>query len=544
MRSSWKATHQITPAARAACRVERQTRDRSFLAAPVSLLAASMLAAAIACWPMCGARAAAPEGQLTWGLHFSLAPTWFDPAETPALITPFKVMYALHDAVIKPMPGNAATPSLAESWTVSPDKRIYEFKLRPGIKFHNGEPVTPDDVKFSFERYRGASNKLLKDRTAAVEIPDAQTVRFVLKDPWPDFITFYASATGAGWVVPRKYVEQVGEDGYKKAPIGAGPYKFVSFVPGLELTVEANEHYWRKVPRVKRLVFRSVPDETTRLAALKRGEIDIAYAINGELARDVQRTKGLRLDAAVVQATFYLYFPDQWNDKSPWSDVRVRQAAYRAIDHSGINQALLLGHARNTGNAIVPDIYDYYWAPPAPKFDRAEARRLLAEAGHPNGFDAGDYWCDSSWSNVAEAVVNDLQAVGIRVRLRPVERVAFAKAYAEKSLKHVVQAGTAAFGNAATRLEALAVTGGAFSYGGYPDIDALFKQQAVELDDEKRKALLHRMQQLLHEKMQFAHIWQLAFLIGVGPRVDNPGLGFIPGYGYSAPYEDITLAGK
>ena len=150
---------------------------------------------------------AAPEGQMTWGVHVSLAPTWFDPAETPGIGTPFMVLYALHDALVKPMPGNAMAPSLAESWSLSKDGLVYEFVLRQGAKFHNGDPVTADDVKFSFERYRGAAAKAMKDRMAAVEVVDPHRVRFRLKAPWPDFMTYYGSlATGAGWIVPRKYV--------------------------------------------------------------------------------------------------------------------------------------------------------------------------------------------------------------------------------------------------------------------------------------------------------------------------------------------------
>src|SRR5439155_26409982 len=108
-------------------------------------------------------------GQITWALHFTLAPTLFEPAETPGLITPFLVLYALHDAMLKPMPGKGMAPSLAESWTMSPDGLVYEFVLRKGTRFHNGEPVTAEDVKFSFERYRGISAKALKDKVAAVE---------------------------------------------------------------------------------------------------------------------------------------------------------------------------------------------------------------------------------------------------------------------------------------------------------------------------------------------------------------------------------------
>src|SRR5436309_11495118 len=155
--------------------------------------------------------AAAPDGQLTYGIHVSLAPTWFDPADTQGIITPFMVLYALHDAMVKPMPGKSQAPCLAESWSATADGLTYEFVLRKGVKFHNNEPVTAEDVKFSFERYRGAAHELLKEKVAAIEIPDPQHIRFKFKKPWPDFLTFYSTATGSGWIVPKKYVEQVGE---------------------------------------------------------------------------------------------------------------------------------------------------------------------------------------------------------------------------------------------------------------------------------------------------------------------------------------------
>ena len=489
------------------------------------------------------ARAAEPEGQLTWGVHISLAPTWFDPAETPGIITPFMVLYALHDALVKPMPGNALAPSLAESWTASEDGLTYAFVLRKGVKFHNGDSFTSEDVKFSFERYRGNSAKQIKERVAGIETPDPFQVVFKLKSPWPDFLTYYASASGAGWIVPKTYVEKVGDEGYKKAPVGAGPYKFVSFTPGVELVVEAFEQFWRKTPSVKRLVFKSIHDEATRLAALKRGEIDIVYSIRGELAEELQKTKGLTLKPGVIPSPFWLYFADQWDPKSPWHDHRVRQAAYLSIDHKIINQALTLGHSRITGS-IIPDTFDFYWKPPAPTYDPAKAKQLLAEAGFAGGFDAGEYYCDSTYSNLGEAVLNNLNAVGIRAKLRPLERAAFIKGYSEKNYKNIIQGGSGAFGNAATRLEAFVVKDGAYVYGSHPDIDALFQQQAVELDKARREAVLHKIQQLVHERTIYAHLWQLAFINGTGPRVKESGLGLIAGHAYSAPYEDVTLVGK
>jgi peptide/nickel transport system substrate-binding protein len=485
--------------------------------------------------------AAGPGAQLIWGSHVSLAPTWFDPAETSGIITPFMVLYALHDAMVKPMPGQALAPSLAESWTASEDGLSYEFVLRKGLAFHNSEPVTAEDVKFSFMRYRGASHDMMKARVADIEILDPLRVRFHLKEPWPDFLTFYGSATGAGWIVPKKYVEKVGEDGFKKAPIGAGPYKFVSFNPGIELVLEAFDGYWRKAPSVKRVVIRAIPDESTRLAALKNGEIDIAYWISGELAADLQRSPGLTLKAAVVQTPWWVYFPEQWDPKSPWHDARLRQAVNLAIDRNGINQAMTFGYCRLTGNAFVPANFEFYWQPPEPVYDPAKAKQLLAEAGHPNGLDAGAFYCDAAFASIAEAVVNNLREVGVRANLQPVERAAFYKGYGEKKFKNLIMGGSAAFGNAATRLEAFAIKGGAYAHNSYPDIDALFQQQAAELDHKKREVLLQKIQQLVHERVIAAPIWQLAALSGVGPRVGESTFGLIPGYPWTSPYEDITL---
>src|SRR6195952_345450 len=344
-----------------------------------------------------------PQAQLTYGVHVSLAPTWFDPAETTGLITPFMVLYALHDGLVKAMPGQLQAPSLAESWSATEDGLTYDFVLRKDVLFHNGEKLTADDVKFSFARYRGSDRSLLKQRVEAIETPDPQHIRIKLKQPWPDFLTFYAGATGAGWIVPRKYVEKVGDDGFKKAPVGAGPYKFVSFNPGVELVLEAFGPYWRTTPRVKRLVLKVIPDESTRLAALKRGEIDIAYSIRGELAEELQQTSGLTLKPVVVQGTFCVYFADQWDPKSPWHDQRVRLAASLAIDRETINQALTMGQSHITGSAIFPDNFEFYWQPPAPVYDPKQAKQLLAAAGFSNRLDAGSYFCDSSYNNIAEA---------------------------------------------------------------------------------------------------------------------------------------------
>jgi peptide/nickel transport system substrate-binding protein len=491
---------------------------------------------------LAGSAMAAPEGTMTWGVHITLASRWLDPAETEGIITPFMVLYALHDALVKPMPGNINTPSLAESWTQSKDGLTYDFVLRKGVKFHNGELVSAADVKFSFDRYKGAGAKLLKERVREVQIVDPGRVRFVLKDPWPDFMTFYGtSATGSGWIVPKAYVEKVGEDGFKRAPIGAGPYRFVSFDPGVELVMEAYEGYWRKVPNLKRLVYRSLPEETTRAAALKKGEVDIAYLLTGPVAEDIQRTPGFKLVAPrESQGTFWLDLPDQWDPKSPWHDRRVRQAASHAIDRQALNQAETLGFSKPTGSLIPRALEFSRFFEPDP-FDPVKAKRLLAEAGYPNGFDAGELYPWPPYFSMGEALAQYLGAVGIRTRIRTMERAAMTTAWRERKLKNVIVGITGAGGNAATRLDAYVSKNGIYTSGVMPDVEDLFQRQARETDVKKREALIHQIQQVLRDRLTHIPIYELAFIWGVGPRVEEPGINLIRSFAYSGPLEDLKL---
>jgi peptide/nickel transport system substrate-binding protein len=487
------------------------------------------------------AGAVPPDGTMALGLHVTLVSRWLDPGETEALITPFMVLYALHDALVKPMPGNIMTPSLAESWTAAKDGLSYEFVLRKNARFHNGDPVTADDVKFTFERYKGAGGKLLKDKVKEVQVLAPNRVRFVLKEVWPDFMAFYGtSATGAGWIVPKKYIEKVGEEAYKKAPVGAGPYKFASFTPGVELTLDAFPDYWRKAPSVKRLVMRSIPDETTRAAAVKTGEVDAAYLFGGAVAEDLKRSPGVRVVAPLLYGIYWLDFLDQWDPKSPWHDRRVRQAASLAIDRNAINQAEMLGLGKAAG-AFVPPEFEFSLKIDPPAFDPKRAKQLMVEAGFPNGFDAGDLTPLPPYTSVAEAIGGYLQALGIRTSVRTMERATFLAAWREKKLRGLVFSATGAAGNAAARLEPFFTKSGVYAYGTRPEIDDLFQRQAGEIDRGKREALLHQIQKIVIDQALVAPIFQQAFLWGVGPRVEQPAAGLIQGYPYAGPCEDLKL---
>ena len=499
------------------------------------LFAACLVACAGAAW----AGEPAPSGKIVVAFHVTIPPAWFDPSSAPPQITPFGVLYAIHDALVRPYPGQKMGPSLAESWQESPDGTTYEFKLRPGLTFHNGDPVTTEDVKFSFERYRGAGATILKQHVREIEIVDPRVVRFHLNGPWPDFMTFYGTtASAAGIVVPKNYLTKVGDDGFRKHPIGAGPYQFVANHPGIEVDLEAFTRYWRRVPNVKTLVLKSVPEATTRAVMVRTGEADIGIALDGPDAEGLQRD-GIKIVSSKHASIFWIEFTEQWNPASPWHDIRLRQAVSYALDRQRINEAACLGFCPPAG-VIVPRVMDFALQVEPTPYDPVKAKQLLAEAGYPHGINAGEFAAIPGFPTVAEAVVNDLNAAGINVTLRQMERAAFYGAWQEKKLRGLFMTAAGNSGNAASRVEAFMQSKGAYAYGGYPDLDALFQQQATERDVEKRQELLFKIQQLTVDRAMYAPIMDLRTLNGIGPRVAKDTITDV----WMSPwpsYEDIEL---
>jgi ABC-type transport system substrate-binding protein len=272
---------------------------------------------------------------------------------------------------------------------------------------------------------------------------------------------------------------------------------------------------------------------------LKKGEADFAAALDGPVAEEVQRDSTLQLVDTRHASIFWIEFPEQWDPKSVWADKRVRLAVNYALDRQAINEAACLGFCPPAG-VIVPRVMDYALQTEPLPYDPKKAKQLLAEAGYPNGFDAGELVPIPPFFTLAEATVNYLNAVGIRVHMRTMERAPFLAAWREKKLRGLFIAAVGASGNAATRAEGFMYSKGTYAYGGYPDLDALFEQQGKERDRAKREALLHRIQQLTIERVMFAPIMDLRALIGVGARVAEHTINPIPVHPYPA-FEDVRL---
>ena len=489
---------------------------------------------------------AEPRGQFVYGYHVSIAPAWIDPAEVAALITPWAFLYAMHDGLVKNMPGQPFAPSLAESYQIADDFKTATFKLRDGIKFHNGDPITLEDVKFTYENYRGANFRILKEKTERIEFVDDRTIRFHFKEPFLDFLVIYGSiSSGAGWVLPKTYYEQVGKDGFKQNPVGAGPYKFAKFSQGRELELEAFTDYWRKTPFVKTLIFRELPDDVTRLAALQNGEVDAINQIPGTLHDQVKLDPKLTL-APTLGSPYFLEFVGFEKPDNPFHDRRVREAASLALNRDEMNEAET-GGLSVIVTSWIPEDWPGALKGSPPRYDPARAKQLLAEAGYPNGFEVPELSPVPPYYSFGERVMTHLREVGIRVnRLNTMERAAFTQKITEgpEAFKGIVLNASGAPGDAANRIRAYATCKGSSSRICIPAIDEKFARYEKSTDAKERERLLKEIQQYILDEYIFPVVYRRAFVNAVGPRLANKWdevMGAIPQYVYIGPYEDVRL---
>ncbi len=425
-------------------------------------------------------------------------------------------------------------PHLSPDWQVSADARTWTFRLRRGIRFHDGEPFNAEAVKFSvewirdpkvFTQFKGYWSDL--ERT---DIIDDYTIRFQFKRPYP------VLAQLLPWhlpILPPRYVNGH-RDTWGRRPVGTGPYKFVEWIPNDKIVLEANTEYWGGPPPFKRLVFRPIPDETARTAALLSGEVQIVGPLNLDQVDRVAATNGIHV--VWTDSLLRERLQVRWDSK-PFDDIRVRQAVAYAINRTGIIKNVLGGHARAIYGPVVRSEwgFDPTLADPYP-YNPAKAKQLLAEAGHANGLEVEYAYVPGltpKSEETAQAIASDLAAVGIKLKLSPSEWGKFASLQTEHRMTPLSQTfwqggGTFHAWQVFHVLLHCKVSSALWNpknpqpYWCDPKVDEL-ADQATELaaaDPDKAKQLLAKAQQMTARDVYQVWLWQFREPWGMSDKVE------------------------
>src|SRR5213594_2827418 len=476
--------------------------------------------------------AAAPAGKVV--IAQGVDPTTLDmmnQSETPASNLGRHIFDTLYerDQSLK------VVPALATEMPKLVGPTTWEVKLRKGVKFHNGEDFNAESVKFSLERVANPANKLRGTSPFApldkVEIVDPYTVRVHTKKPWPIFV----NAMGfrhASMYPPKEYA---GKDtaAISKNPIGTGPYKFVKWSKDEEIVMEAFPGYWRGAARIKTVVFKPIPDDPVRAAALQNGEIDVAVNIPPHLASIIEKHPKIFLSTApsirTIQLMIYTHQMDA-NHKptgpynGPTADKRVRQAIAYAVDADEIIKGVMDGKAIRVTTMLTSMHFGYDPSLKPIKQDLARTKKLLTEAGLPNGVDIvlngpqGRYVRDKE---VAEAAAGQLTKAGIRTTLRTFEFVNYLN-----SMVYVHKAGPVwliGWGQGMMDAEGIYVplfrSGSLLCNYHNADIDGLIDLAQTQMDSKKRLESYHKINALWVEDAAAVPLYQQLDLYGASRRL-------------------------
>lgn len=420
-------------------------------------------------------------------------------------------------------------PALAESWEISEDGTEYTFKLRQGVKFHNGEDFDAQDVVTSWEAGTDPINAYSYDvaRTTSVEVIDDYTVKLTSEAPDPLFLRFVA---GSWAMIPTDYFNEVGLEGIEANPVGTGPFKFVEWVQGDRIVLEAFEDYWDEgLPKLAKVTFRPIPEEATRIAAVQTGEIHIANRLPAEEAQRLLGAPGVTIVRYPVDRVFYIAFNNLTSGVgTPIENQLVRQAMNYAVDRQAIIDALFNGYADLAVGFTTANNLGYDDSLKPYPYDPDKARELLAEAGYPDGFEIGFACPTGAYTNfeqVCEAVGGYLNEVGITFEggeIQFMESGQYWDLEANKELPPLFgDSWSTQDGEALNRLEGALGEDASYAAWNTPEIQDYLNRIGTTVDAEERGKLYAELQQMLYDDPPFIYLYQPNTFEAINSAVQN-----------------------
>ena len=408
---------------------------------------------------------------------------------------------------------------LAESWKLV-DPTTWQFKLRRGVKFHNGEEFTAEAVKFTLESTldpaRNSRQRPTYSSFKEVRVDDAYTVSIITHKPYAIALTQIQFLM----IVPPGYVKKVGWDEFGRKPVGTGAFKFKEWEKDVKVVLEANDGYWKGKPKVRTLGFKPIPDDASRIAALQRGEVDIIDAVPYDRLREIEASPGLRISQRQGEQ---IYIGLDTLRFEPFKKREVRQALNHAVDADGIVKNLLLGYAVRLNGPFFPITPGYDPNLKAYPYDPERAKRMLAQAGYPQGFDvefavSPNLQGIAKGMEVAEAIAGQLGRVGVRAKLNVQEAVAMFSLYAAKKFQ-MYMFPWKSNPESGRHLETLLHSKTRGYYYQNPDADRLIEAYFAALDPKKREQVGRELHAFLREDAPWIFLYQQQDLFGVRKSV-------------------------
>ncbi len=438
-----------------------------------------------------------------------------------ATFTAAQIFFEVFDSLIHRNAALELVPGLAASWDYV-DARTVRFHLQQGVTWHNGDPFTADDVSYSLERMMNPELRATVYWGPIVK----QLESWVIEDPYTITLT-WKEPNAAGLldigrqkIVPMAYIEEVGNAVFGENPIGTGPYTLEEWVKGERVVLQRYPDFWGETPAIQSLVFRAVPDASTRVAELLAGSADIITGVSSELAPTVESSEKAHVSKVRSGRNAYVVLDQR---QPPFDDVRVRQAMNYAVNVDEIIEFVMGGLAYRSAGPLAsanfgfdPDLAPY-------PYDPERARELLAEAGYPNGFEIDFSYGPGRWvkdGEVAEAIAAQLATVGITAKLLPLEWGVFSqrRTAGELTGMHLISLGT--LGDPDIQLKYLQSDRNGAPYMQLPEIDELVRKQVVTVDPDARAAVLKDTQRLAHDLAPWVFLFDLEDVYGVSDRLD------------------------